>query len=112
MLPNAAYNGNRQSLLRFQPDAIRANTRIVEALNAFGRTRGITPAQTALAWLMNKANFIVPIPGTRRLSRLKENIGAGDIILSREEIKDIDSALDAMKMSDVFSGSPVKSKEA
>ena len=47
-------NDNRQTLPRFQPEAIRANYRIVEVLNAFGRTRGITPAQIALAWLMNK----------------------------------------------------------
>lgn len=49
-----AANDNRQTLPRFQPDAIRANMRIVEVLNVFGRTRGITPAQVALAWLMNK----------------------------------------------------------
>lgn len=54
-------NDNRQTLPRFQPEAIRANYRIVEVLNAFGRTRGITPAQIALAWLMNKKPFIVPI---------------------------------------------------
>lgn len=61
-------NDNRQTLPRFQPEAIRANYRIVEVLNAFGRTRGITPAQIALAWLMNKKPFIVPIPGTTKLS--------------------------------------------
>ena len=59
-------NDNRQTLPCFQPDAIRANTRIVEVLNAFGRTRGITPAQVALGWLMNKRPFIVPIPGTTK----------------------------------------------
>ena len=66
-------NDNRQTLPRFQPEAIRANYRIVEVLNAFGRTRGITPAQIALAWLMNKKPFIVPIPGTTKLSHLEEN---------------------------------------
>ena len=65
-------NDNRQDLPRFQPEAIRANMRIVEVLNAFGRTRGITPAQVALAWLMNKKPWIVAIPGTTKLSHLEE----------------------------------------
>lgn len=96
MLPNAAYNGNRQSLPRFQPDAIRANTRIVEALNAFGRTRGITPAQTALAWLMNKKPFIVPIPGTTKLSHLEENLRACDITFTANEMKELENAVSAI----------------
>ena len=70
-----------------------------------------TPAQISLAWMMCKKPWIVPIPGTRKRCRLKENIGAADILLSAEEIKDIDAALDAMPMSDVFSGSPVKGRE-
>lgn len=77
-----ATNDNRQTLPRFQADAIRANTRIVEVLNVFGRTRGITPAQVALAWLMNKRPFIVPIPGTTKLSHLEENLRAGDIVFT------------------------------
>ena len=96
LLPNAAYNGNRQSLLRFQPDAIRANTRIVEALNAFGCTRGITPAQTALAWLMNKKPFIVPIPGTTKLSHLEENLRACDITFTANEMKELEDAVSAI----------------
>ena len=101
-------NDNRQTLPRFQPESIRKNLRIVEALNAFGRTRGFTPAQIALAWLMHKGDFIVPIPGTRHLCRLKENIGAADIYLTDEEVKAIDTALDNMEMSEVFGGSPIK----
>ena len=99
MLPNAAYNGNRQTLLRFQPDAIRANTRIVEAFNAFGRTRGITPSQTALAWLMNKANFIVPIPGTTKLSHLEENLRATDIVLTDTDMKELETAVSAIPVT-------------
>ena len=88
-------NDNRQTLPRFQPDAIRTNTRIVEVLNAFGRTRGITPAQVALAWLMNKAPFIVPIPGTTKLSHLEENLRAADITFSAEEMRQLEDAVSA-----------------
>ena len=57
---------------------------------------------------MNKRPPIVPIPGTRHLCRLKENIGAADIHLTDEEVKTIDTALDSMEMSEVFGGSPIK----
>ena len=88
-----ATNDNRQTLPRFQPDAIRANTRIVEVLNAFGRTRGITPAQVALAWLMNKRPFIVPIPGTTKRSHLEENLRTGDIVFTAEEMAELEQAV-------------------
>ena len=67
-------NDNRHTLPRFQPDAIRANTRIVAALQRFGRERGMTSAQVALGWLLQKAPWIVPIPGTTKLSHLEENL--------------------------------------
>ena len=89
-------NDNRQTLPRFQPEAIRANTRIVEVLNAFGRTRGITTAQVALAWLMNKKPFIVPIPGTTKLSHLEENLRACDIVLTAEEMAELEKAVAAI----------------
>ena len=89
-------NDNRQTLPRFQPEAIRANTRIVEVLNAFGRTRGITTAQVALAWLMNKKPFIVPIPGTTKLSHLEENLRACDIVFTTEEMAELEKAAAAI----------------
>lgn len=67
-------NDNRQTLPRFQPDAIRANTRIVNVLQQFGRTRGMTSSQVALGWLLHKAPWIVPIPGTTKESHLIENL--------------------------------------
>ena len=67
-------NDNRQTLPRFQPEAIRANTRIVNALQQFGRTRGMTSAQVALGWLLQKAPWIVPIPGTTKAAHLAENL--------------------------------------
>lgn len=89
-------NDNRQTLPRFKHDAIRANYRIVEVLNAFGRTRGITPAQVALAWLMNKKPFIVPIPGTTKLSHLEENLRACGIAFNAEEMTELENAVAAI----------------
>ena len=102
----------RAYMPQFRKESFGQNKDLFSLLDGLAEQKHATPAQISLAWMLCRKPWIVPIPGTRRLSRLKENIGAGDIILSREEIKDIDSALDAMKMSDVFSGSPVKSKEA
>ena len=89
-------NDNRQTLPRFQPDAIRKNLRIVEVLSQFGRTRGYTPAQVALAWLMHKAPFIVPIPGTTKLSHLEENIRAAEISFTSEEMHELEDAVSAI----------------
>ena len=92
-------NDNRQTLPRFQPEAIRKNLRIVEALNAFGRTRGYTPAQIALAWLMHKGDFIVPIPGTTKLSHLEENLRAADITFTADEIQELETAVSAIPVT-------------
>ena len=89
-------NDNRQTLPRFQPEAIRANYRIVEVLNAFGRTRGITPAQVALAWLLNKKPYIVPIPGTTKLSHLEENLRATEIIFTPQEMQELEEKVSAI----------------
>ena len=91
-----ATNDNRQTLPRFQPEAIRANYRIVEVLNAFGRTRGLTAAQVALAWLMNKRPYIIPIPGTTKLSHLEENLRACDIVLTAAEMQELEAAVEAI----------------
>lgn len=72
---------NRGALPRFQPEAIRANLRIVEALNRFGRTRGLTPAQIALGWLLHQAPFVVPIPGTTKRAHLWEDLAAVTVAL-------------------------------
>lgn len=91
-----ATNDNRQTLPRFQPEAIRSNYRIVEVLNAFGRTRGLTTAQVALAWLMNKRPYIVPIPGTTKLSHLEENLRACDIVFTAAEMQELEAAVEAI----------------
>lgn len=89
-------NDNRQTLPRFQPEAIRANTRIVNVLQDFGRTHGMTSAQAALGWLLQKAPWIVPIPGTTKLSHLEENLRSLDFALSPEEWQELETAVAAI----------------
>jgi aryl-alcohol dehydrogenase-like predicted oxidoreductase len=84
---------NRNILPRFTSEAIRTNTAVVEVLNRFGRTRGVTTAQIALAWLMAKKPWIVPIPGTTKLAHLDENLRAADLILSPEEVRELEDAV-------------------
>ncbi|WP_312338133.1 aldo/keto reductase [Sphingobacterium sp.] len=86
-------NDNRNILPRFTPEAIRLNLRIVEELNKFGRTRGITTSQVALGWLLQKAPFIVPIPGTTKLAHLEENLRTLDFNFSVQEWNDLETAL-------------------
>lgn len=86
-------NDNRQTLPRFQPEAMRMNTRIVNVLQTFGRTRGMTSAQVALGWLLQKAPWIVPIPGTTKLSHLEENLRTQGFALLPEEWKELENAV-------------------
>ena len=81
---------------------------LFELVEGLAEEHRATPSQIALAWMMNKRPWIVPIPGTRHLCRLKENIGAADIRLTAGQVQAVDDALAAMPMSEVFGGSPVK----
>lgn len=89
-------NDNRQTLPRFQPEAMRMNTRIVNVLQTFGRTWGMTSAQVALGWLLQKAPWIVPIPGTTKLSHLEENLRTLEFVISSEEWKGLEDAVAAI----------------
>lgn len=86
-------NDNRPTLPRFTPEAMRANYRIVNVLQRFGRERGMTSAQLALGWLLQKASWIVPIPGTTKLSHLEENLRTLDFRLAPEEWKEMEEAV-------------------
>ncbi len=82
----------RNNLPRFTPEARKANQAVVDLLAAIGKRKGATPGQIALAWLLAQRTWIVPIPGTTRLDRLEENIGAAAITLSADDLKEIDTA--------------------
>jgi aryl-alcohol dehydrogenase-like predicted oxidoreductase len=83
-------NDFRKSSPRFSPEAIDKNLAFVDLLKRVAADKGATPAQIALAWLLAQRSFIVPIPGTTKLSRLEENIGAARIELTPEDLRKID----------------------
>jgi aryl-alcohol dehydrogenase-like predicted oxidoreductase len=82
----------RSTLPRFTPEALKANQALVGLLGQVAAKKNATPAQIALAWLLAQKPWIVPIPGTTKLHRLEENIGAVEIELSEEDLKQIESA--------------------
>lgn len=88
-----ASNDNRADFPRFTPEAMRHNLQIVEVLNQFGRPRGLTPAQLALAWLLSRADWIVPIPGTTKLAHLEENIRAAEVEISAADWRKLEKEL-------------------
>jgi aryl-alcohol dehydrogenase-like predicted oxidoreductase len=91
-------NDNRNTLPRFTPEAMRANLAIVEAINRFGRTRGATSSQVALAWLLAKEHGIVPIPGTTKLAHLDENLQAADLKLDANEMSELEASVSKFKI--------------
>jgi aryl-alcohol dehydrogenase-like predicted oxidoreductase len=83
----------RSRLPRFTPDALKANRVVIDLLARIGAQKGATPAQIALAWLLAQKPWIVPIPGSRKLERLDENIGALAVELTSDDLREIESAI-------------------
>jgi aryl-alcohol dehydrogenase-like predicted oxidoreductase len=83
---------------RFTEEARTANQAVVDLLNVIAKRKNATPAQIALAWLLAQKPWIVPIPGTTKLHRLEENIGAANIVLSSEDLREIDNAASKIKV--------------
>jgi aryl-alcohol dehydrogenase-like predicted oxidoreductase len=82
----------RSTIPRFRPENVDANQAMVDLLNRFAKRKNATPGQIALAWLLAKKPWIVPIPGTTKLHRLEENIGAAEIELATDEAREIERA--------------------
>ena len=82
----------RSTLPRFTPEALKANQALIDLLNRIAARKNATPAQIALAWLLAQKPWIVPIPGTTKLHRLEENIGAVAVELTPDDLRDIDAA--------------------
>ncbi|MBI4444950.1 MAG: aldo/keto reductase [Acidobacteria bacterium] len=97
---NTAFDNSdfRNLLPRFTPEARKANRVLVDLLGRIAERRGATPAQIALAWLLAQRPWIVPIPGTRRLERLKENMGAVAVELTLDDLRDIDNSASKIKV--------------
>ena len=97
----------RSAMPQFTPEAVDKNQGLLDLLRRYGREKGATPAQISLAWMLGKKPWIVPIPGTRRVARMRENAGAAQVVLTPEEVAALDRALDQVSMSAVFGGTRV-----
>jgi aryl-alcohol dehydrogenase-like predicted oxidoreductase len=97
---NAKFDSTdfRSTLPRFTPEALKANQGLIDLLGGIAKRKNATPAQIALAWLLAQKPWMVPIPGTTRLNRLEENIGALAIHLSPEDLRDIAAAASKIKV--------------
>src|SRR5271154_210795 len=97
---NATFDSSdfRSTLPRFTPEALKANQALINLLGSIAERKKATPAQIALAWLLAQKPWIVPIPGTTKLNRLEENIGAVAVELSPGDLRDIESAASKIKV--------------
>lgn len=99
----------RSVMPQFTPEAVEQNQKLLALIRTVAEGKQATPGQIALAWMLCKKPYLVPIPGTRKPDRLKENAGAAEIQLTEKEIETLDKQLDTMEMSDVFGGTACKS---
>lgn len=88
-----AANDNRAELPRFKPDALKANRVLIDTLIEFGKAKGATSAQVALAWLLSRKPWIVPIPGTTKLAHMEENLKAAELTFTPDEWRNLDAAV-------------------
>ena len=95
---------------QFTDKAVEQNAVLLKLLADMAAEKGATSAQISMAWMLCKHPWIVPIPGTRKEERMKENAGAATVTLSHEEVSALDDALDHMDLSAVFGGTPLKRK--
>ena len=89
----------RRTLPRFQAENLAANQRLLDTLATLARDKGVTPAQLALAWVLSRGDFIVPIPGARKIRHLEENAAAADLVLSAVDLQTIADAMPADAVS-------------
>jgi aryl-alcohol dehydrogenase-like predicted oxidoreductase len=89
----------RRIVPRFKPENLEANQVLVELIKKIAAEKNATPAQIALAWVLAQKPWIVPIPGTRRLERLEENLGAVDVELTPEDLRDLNDALSKIEIA-------------
>jgi len=98
----------RSTMPQYTDEAFEKNHALLQLIRGLAEEKQATPAQIALAWMLGKKHYIVPIPGSRKVERIRENLGAAKIALTVDEVKKIDAQLDCMEMSAVFGGSPVR----
>ena len=88
----------RRAITRYTKENMDANQALLDLLKKFAAEKNSTPAQISLAWMMCKNNFVVPIPGMRRDERLKENFGAAEVVLDKNELDELEAALSKIKI--------------
>jgi len=88
----------RNNVPRFSPEARKANVVLVDLVKAMAARKATTPARIALAWLLAQKPWIVPIPGTTKLQRLEENLGAADLLLTADDLREIESGLSGIEI--------------
>ena len=88
----------RSAIPRFQGENLKRNMKLVEYVEELAKKKGTTPARIALGWLLAQRTWIVPIPGTKRIERIEENIGGADIQFTSEELEDIRRHLDSIEI--------------
>ena len=98
----------RSAMPQFSEEGLRENEKFMIWIRLLAEEKHATPAQISLAWMSAKKPYIVPIPGTRKVKRLEENMKASEIVLTTEAVRKIDEMLDEMPMSAVFGGSKIK----
>ncbi len=91
-------NDFRSTVPRFQGDNLEANYRLVELVEELAQQKGVTPAQFALAWLMAQKPWIVPIPGSKKMSHIQDNLAAADIEFTAQEMAEVNNRLSAVKL--------------
>lgn len=89
------YEGDdvRRAITRFKPENVVKNQPLLDLLDEYANTKGVTKAQLSLAWMLHKYDFVTPIPGMRRDERIIENLGAADVVLTDTEFNNIEAEL-------------------
>ena len=100
----------RSAMPQFTEEGLKENNEFMSWMKVIAEEKNATPAQISLAWMLAKKPYIVPIPGTRKVNRLEENMESADIKLTQDEVKSIDEMLAHMPMSQVFGGSKLQKK--
>ncbi len=98
----------RNFMPQYREENYEANRELLKFVRGLAKEKNATPAQISLAWMLCKKPYIVPIPGSRNVERIRENFEAGNITLTTIEVADIDARLDRIGMSGVFGGTPAK----
>ena len=102
--------GYRSAMPQFTEEGLKENEKFLLWMKQLAEEKNATPAQISLAWMSAKKPYIVPIPGTRKVDRLEENMKASEIKLTQDEVKSIDEMLGYIPMSQVFGGSKIQKK--